>query len=171
MATNNNMPGTDDCRVQNVDAQGLCNRAAKYATEMLLSASKFTGSLIVDHDITRLQSYLDDLEKTIVSTRPGPMDVSRTHNQIDWPLYRFPSPDEVNECENETLKAINSRIMMLWTECANCQSCDIANGFIEFDAERFIAIINNCRTLLANLPNPVDMPELGQEMIAPGGSK
>ena len=171
MAENRNMPGADGCRVQNIDAQGLCNRAAKYTVENLMSATKFTGAIMVDHDINRLKSYLDDLEIFVTTVRSGPMDVSRTHNQIDWPLYKFPSPDEVNACENETLKSINARLMMLWTECANCQSCDIANGFISFDADRFIVIVNSCRDLLSNLPNPVDLPELGQEISAPGGGK
>jgi hypothetical protein len=168
MAVNRNMPGKEDCRVQNLDAQGLCNRTAKYVKEMLLSASKYTGALLVDHDLQRLESYLNDLEAYVTTVRPGPMDASRTHNQIDYLLYRFPSPDEVNASENETLKSINTRLMMLWTECANCQSCDIANGFISFDADRFIVIINSCRDLLANLPNPVDLPESSQNIVAPG---
>ena len=171
MALNRNMPGSDGCRVQNIDAQGLCNRATKYTKENLLSATNYTGAMIVNHDLTRVQSYLDDLEIFIRTIRSGPMDLNRTHNQIDWPLYRFPSAEEVNECENETLKSVNARLMMLWTECANSQSCDIANGFIDFDADRFVKIIDSCRELLANLPNPVDMPELSQEIVAPGGKK
>ena len=168
MAKNVNMPGEEACRVQNVDCQGLCNRASKYAIEMLASASQYVGALITSHDMTRYLSYLTDLETFINTVQPGPMDVNRSHNQIDFPLYPFPAPEKIQKAENETLKSVASRLLFLWTETANCQSTDMANGFIDFDANRFLSIINDCRNLLANLPNPVDLPEIGQEVRAPG---
>jgi hypothetical protein len=167
MATNRNMPGADGCTVQNIDCQNLANRCSKYTAEMLLSATRFTGTYMIEHDMTRITSFLNDLESYIETVKAGPMDLNRTHNQIDWPLHVFPSPASVQDCENENLKAICSRILALWTEVANCQSCDLANGYITFDSNRFLAVINSCRDLLSNLPNPVDMPELSQEIVAP----
>ena len=168
MATNNNMPGADGCRVQNIDSQGLCNRTCTFVTETLLSATRYTGSHMIDHDVQRLNQYLDVLEVFINEARPGPMDLNCTHNQIAYPLNKFPHQDEINDCENETLKSINFRLMSLWIECANCQSGDLSNGFVSFDAERFLKIINSCRGMLSNIPNPVDLPESGQVITAPG---
>ena len=168
MAKNANMPGQEDCRLQNMDCQGLCNRTSKYTLEMLASASQYVGAQINQHDMQRYLSYLSDLEAFINTVEPGPMDANRTHNQIDFPLYPFPSPATIQEAENETLKSVMARMMVLWNEAANCQSTDQANGFISFDSARFRAIIGECRNILGNLPNPVDLPEIGQEVRAPG---
>lgn len=146
-------------QVSNMDIAGLCDRTTLFARELIASQSAFNGGFFLEQDRARLTSYLDRLESFAAAANSQPLDLPRIHNVGFALLKQFPTDDAIEAVENQDVKDILRRFKALWIDMSESQSADLASGINRFDLQRFRAVIDSCRNLIAMATESMDLPE------------
>jgi hypothetical protein len=155
------MPGTEliEAEVNNHDVSGLCNRIARFATEVHLSVSSRMSHYHSD-DIARLESYFKSMKdyKTWIISQPI-LDIPSSTPRI------IKIRDVFKEMAHTDNEDVNDIIQMLWltyNELAIGQSARAGSGLHPNDQARFDRLIGKLESFLENYVkqnNPLDMPE------------
>lgn len=158
-------------RVSNIHVAGLCDMVTQYAIETKESQSASIGGVYLEHDMTRVATYLDSLDRFVAAANKKPLDSPKSNNLLDAMLKTFPADDEIQGIENIYVKQICLYFRGMWNEAARCQSADLTTGFLQPDAQRLLDYVDSCRDVLNMASTLIDMPENRDNVPIPGGGE
>jgi hypothetical protein len=143
-------------QVGNMDICGVCNRATKYAEEIIGSATAQVGGTITNHDADRWADWFQKLDQYIVENTGDELDLPRMVNRQAFPIAPFPVGIET--IESQTARDCVRYLQALYIEASECQSADWATGIRQADAERLSAVVAKLMRLI-EMGNPaLDLP-------------
>jgi hypothetical protein len=152
----------------NMDLCGVCNRATKYAEEIIGSATSQVGGAVTQHDANRWSAWFQKLEQYIVDNTGDELDLPRLVNRSAFPLAPFPE-SEVEKIESQTSRDCVRYLQALWIEASECQSSDWATGIREADSNRLLAVVNKLQRLIDMGEPALDLPVNRHNNPVPNG--
>lgn len=159
-----------DVFVYNGDVVGLYNRINRFIEEAQKSVSADV-SLTNSFDITRLNSYLDSVDRFQAWVVSQPLlDLPETSPR-QYTL--FPAIPAV-EIENDDLDDIVRLLRLARDEMTNSQSARLSSGLIAPDSSRLTMIIAKTRKFLNDYivpTQPLDLPESSPRDLMTGSGK
>jgi len=144
--------------VLNHDVAGLCRRVNHFIVELQKSVSGGVSD-VNQFDQARLQKYLDAVRayRDWVVAQPH-LDLPETHPR---PVEIGPDP-VTPDIENEAVRDVVYLLELCRDELVNSQSARNPAGFISFDDQRAMSLVDKCQHFLDDyikLVQPIDMPE------------
>lgn len=150
--------GMFPAEIRNLDLVYLADKVARYAFEVLYSASSdmaFTSAF----DIERMAAYLGDMKAAIAHFNEAPlMDRVESH-PMSHPIKPFP---EIRDMESDELDHVVRMLQATYVEIINSQSARIGNGLAPFDTRRLLALVTKVEKWLTDYVKtrqPMDLPE------------
>jgi hypothetical protein len=140
-----------------MDLCGVCNRATKYAEEIIGSATSQVGGAITRHDAERWNEWFAKLDLYISENTGDELDLPRMVNRQAFPLAPFPE-GEVEKIESQTARDCVRYLQALWIEASECQSSDWATGIRQADSVRLSAVVAKLRRLIDMGEPALDLP-------------
>lgn len=153
----------------NHDVRGLHSRINRFIKELYHSQSSGV-SLNIEADQIRLQTYLDAMTSyhAWVVAQPA-LDLPETNPT----QHEFDEDPVLGTIENESIRDAIIMLEIARNELVHSQSARLKSSFLEFDTNRFLAMVNKLQNFLDNyikVTTPLDLPESSpmREQSGPG---
>ncbi len=146
---------------RNMDVVGLIERIDRFAFDMVKFESAYINE-VTQYDLERIRSYQSAL-RTYASVLNDATAMDLPHSfPAQYEIHYLTDQMDFDHVKNKTVRDIIRLYVNLWVQWSRSESADKSNGFLIFDYNRFLLIMDRIDYYIDNYTVealPLDLPE------------